>query len=211
MFCDATLVCEGKFYHVHQLVLSTCSEYFQQMFEVVGTGASGLAGPSRTAGPLVVVLTGVSPHDLEALLEYMYAGEATILQGDLARFMKAAEGLQVRGLAEPPPPASASTLQREAGEGTKRPLPQCEDSWEKKKKKENGDSQKVSRGKEASPDIVSPAQLASVELAPETQCGMERNMALGTPGELPRPVAPLSPLSRPQVRHVICFSICTCL
>lgn len=201
VFCDATLVCEGKFYHVHQLVLSTCSEYFQQMFEVVGAGSSGLAGPSRAAGPLVVVLTGVSPRDLEALLEYMYAGEATILQGDLARFMKAAENLKVLGLAEPPPPASTSTLRRESGEGTKRLLSQSEDSSEAKRKKENGDNQKILRGKEVARDIVSPAQLASVELAPETQRGMERDTATGTPGDLPGPVAPVSPPSCPLVKY----------
>ncbi|XP_063870830.1 uncharacterized protein LOC135106007 isoform X1 [Scylla paramamosain] len=201
VFCDVTLVCEGKFYPVHQLVLSTCSEYFQQMFEVLSSGTSGSAGNTRTAGPLVVVLTGVSPRDLEALLEYMYAGEATILQGDLARFMKAAEGFKVHGLAEPPPPASPSSSRRESGEGTKRTLPQCEDSWERKRKKESGDHHKVLKGKEALPEIVSPAQLASVELAPETQRGMERDTATGTPGDLPGPVAPLSPPSRPQIKY----------
>ena len=163
------------------------------MFEVIGTG------PSHT-GPLIVVITGVSPRDLEALLEYMYAGEATILQGNLARFMKAAEGLKIRGLAEPPPPASSSTLQREDGEGMKRNQPQCEDR-ETKRKKES-DHQKVLRGKEIIPEIVSPAQLAYVELAPETQRGMERDTATGTPGDLPGPVAPLSPFTHPQVRQV---------
>nr|XP_027226111.1 uncharacterized protein LOC113818150 [Penaeus vannamei] len=30
-YCDVTLACDGKFYPVHKLVLSTCSDYFEQI------------------------------------------------------------------------------------------------------------------------------------------------------------------------------------
>lgn len=90
-----TLACEGKFYPVHKLVLSTCSEYFENMFEQT---------PCKHP---VVVLKDVKCDEVEALLSYMYAGVVSVAQNDLARLIKAAELLRIKGLAvpdEPPQP-----------------------------------------------------------------------------------------------------------
>ncbi len=89
-----TLACEGKFYPVHKLVLSTCSEYFESMFEHT---------PCKHP---IIVLKDIKSDEMESLLSYMYAGVVNVAQTDLARLIKAAELLKVKGLAVPdePPP-----------------------------------------------------------------------------------------------------------
>ncbi|XP_071515128.1 uncharacterized protein [Panulirus ornatus] len=88
-YTDATIACEGKFYAVHKLVLSTCSQYFEDMFE-------------HTLGKHpVVLLQDVRRDELEALLSYMYAGIVSVAQRDLSRLIKVAELLQIKGLAVP--------------------------------------------------------------------------------------------------------------
>ncbi|KAK8744046.1 hypothetical protein OTU49_000980 [Cherax quadricarinatus] len=91
-YTDVTLACEGKFYPVHKLVLSTCSEYFESMFEQT---------PCKHP---IVVLKDVKPDELEALLSYMYAGVVNVAQNDLAKLIKVAELLQIKGLAVPDEP-----------------------------------------------------------------------------------------------------------
>ncbi|XP_053628365.1 zinc finger and BTB domain-containing protein 7A isoform X7 [Cherax quadricarinatus] len=88
-YSDATVACEGRFYPVHKLVLSTCSQYFEDMFEhVIGKHP-------------IVLLHDVRRDELEALLSYMYAGIVSVAQRDLARLIKVAELLQIKGLAVP--------------------------------------------------------------------------------------------------------------
>ncbi|MCL4120717.1 UNVERIFIED_CONTAM: hypothetical protein GTU68_020471, partial [Idotea baltica] len=68
MYSDVTLACEGKYFSVHKLVLSICSEYFEEIL-------------SRTkCQHPVIVLKDIKHNDLEALLNYMYAGEANVAQ-----------------------------------------------------------------------------------------------------------------------------------
>lgn len=88
-YTDVTLSCEGKFYPVHKLVLSTCSEYFMRMFELT---------PCKHP---VVVLQDVQCKEMEALLSYMYAGVVSVAQSDLPQLIKVAEALQIKGLAVP--------------------------------------------------------------------------------------------------------------
>ncbi|XP_063598468.1 longitudinals lacking protein, isoforms H/M/V-like isoform X5 [Penaeus indicus] len=88
-YCDVTLACDGKFYPVHKLVLSTCSEYFEEIFN-----------RTQCKHP-VIVLKDIKHEELEALLNYMYLGEVNVLQADLAGLIKAAECLRIKGLAVP--------------------------------------------------------------------------------------------------------------
>jgi len=88
-YCDSTLACDGRFYPVHKLVLSTCSDYFEQMFE-----------KTKDKQP-VIVLKDIRHEELEALLNYMYLGEVNVLQNDLSGLIKAAECLRIKGLAVP--------------------------------------------------------------------------------------------------------------
>ncbi|KAF2364881.1 BTB/POZ domain [Trinorchestia longiramus] len=87
LYADAALACEGKVFSVHKLVLSTCSEYFQKIFEETDCRRP------------VIVLKDIKCSELDALLSYMYLGEVNVLQTDLSGLIKAAECLQVKGLA----------------------------------------------------------------------------------------------------------------
>lgn len=96
-----TVACEGKFYPVHKLVLSTCSEYFEKIFE------------NTPCKHPVIVLKDIQTDELEALLSYMYEGAVSVAQNDLARLIKAAELLRVKGLAVPDePPVSEQSTKR---------------------------------------------------------------------------------------------------
>lgn len=189
LYCDATIACDGKFYPVHKLILSACSDYFEQMFEL-----------SENKN-LMIVLTDINHKELETLLDYMYLGEVNILQSDLTMFMKAAEHLQIKGLAEP-----SESNQKKELTYNKRNLTQREDSSDAKRRRLSADdhlpksrsvstnqsehsvttrstmggrdvssepknqeevSESVQINNTPNSDIVSPAQLASAELSCE--------------------------------------------
>lgn len=123
MYCDATIACDGQFYPVHKLVLSTCSEYFEQIFEVADKQH------------LMIVLADIQHEDLETLLDYMYMGEVNVMQSDLSGFMKAAECLKIKGLAEP-----METNPRKEYIESKRSYSRREDGWESKRRKQNDET-----------------------------------------------------------------------
>lgn len=106
-----TLACEGKFYPVHKLVLSTCSDYFSKMFE------------STPCKHPIIVLKDIQCKDMEALLSYMYAGIVSVAQSDLAHLIKAAELLQIKGLAVPDEPPTSSRKVRSLADSSDSPHP----------------------------------------------------------------------------------------
>ena len=69
--------------------MSTCSDYFAEIFEKT---------PCKNP---VVVLKDIRKSDLDALLDYMYIGEVDVRQSELAGLIKAAECLRIKGLAVP--------------------------------------------------------------------------------------------------------------
>ena len=85
-YTDATLACEGNFYPVHKFVLSTCSHYFNAIFEW-----------TPCINP-VVVINNVTSKELEALLDFMYIGEVSVKDSLIPDIMRAAECLRIRGL-----------------------------------------------------------------------------------------------------------------
>uniref|UniRef100_A0A6A7G2W3 Protein bric-a-brac 1-like n=2 Tax=Hirondellea gigas TaxID=1518452 RepID=A0A6A7G2W3_9CRUS len=87
LFTDVTLACDGQFYPVHKFVLATCSEFFSAMFEW-----------TPCVSPILVI-NNMLTRDLEALLDFMYTGEASVRECHLEQVMKAAQSLRVRGLA----------------------------------------------------------------------------------------------------------------
>nr|XP_027233315.1 zinc finger protein 865-like isoform X10 [Penaeus vannamei] len=102
IFVDATLACGGKLYAAHKFVLSTCSDYFKQMFT---------KNPSKHP---IVFMKDVTSRDLEALLDFMYNGEVNVPQSSLGSLIKTAEGLQIKGLAVPDdPPVSKRERERD--------------------------------------------------------------------------------------------------
>ncbi|ROT66939.1 Broad-complex protein isoform 4 [Penaeus vannamei] len=118
-YCDVTLACDGKFYPVHKLVLSTCSDYFEQMFE-----------KTNCKHP-IIVLKDIRHEDLEALLNYMYVGEVNVLQTDLSGLIKAAECLRIKGLAVP----DEAPSERDASQDGKRNVPWSSEGPDAKRRK----------------------------------------------------------------------------
>ncbi|XP_042871064.1 longitudinals lacking protein-like [Penaeus vannamei] len=87
-FTDVTLACDGQTCKAHKMVLSACSPYFKALLE---------ENPSKHP---IIILKDVPFSHLQAILEYMYAGEVNVSQADLPAFLKTAERLKVKGLAE---------------------------------------------------------------------------------------------------------------
>ncbi|RXG66294.1 Longitudinals lacking protein-like [Armadillidium vulgare] len=100
LYSDATLACNGKYFSVHRLVLSTCSEYFEEMFEKMNR---------QNVHPFIIV-TNIESSYLEALLNFMYNGEVNVLHEMLPGLMKAAEILKIKGLAVPDEESSEKEL-----------------------------------------------------------------------------------------------------
>ncbi|CAH1405604.1 unnamed protein product [Nezara viridula] len=84
---DVTLVCEETTFKAHKVVLSACSPYFQRIFSET---------PCKHP---VIVLKDLKGWEVQAIIDFMYRGEISVGQDQLGALMKAAESLQVRGLA----------------------------------------------------------------------------------------------------------------
>ncbi|XP_057379224.1 longitudinals lacking protein, isoforms A/B/D/L-like [Daphnia carinata] len=85
---DVTLAAEGHFIEAHKLVLSTCSEYFQDALQLHDNKHA------------YIFLNNVVFDDLKALVDYMYRGEVNVSQEQLPRFLATAEALKIKGLSD---------------------------------------------------------------------------------------------------------------
>ena len=90
-YSDCTILCQGNFYPAHQLVLSTCSEYFEQIF----TQCFQL-----NKHPFIIV-KDVEPLLMEFLLNFMYKGEINVPEDTIPELIKAAEVFKIKGIAVP--------------------------------------------------------------------------------------------------------------
>lgn len=101
-FVDVTLACDKGSFTAHKVVLSACSPYFRKLLK---------ANPCEHP---IVILRDVRAEDVESLLRFMYNGEVHIGHEQLSDFLKTAQLLQVRGLADVTGPQSrglsASTM-----------------------------------------------------------------------------------------------------
>ncbi|XP_076055830.1 uncharacterized protein LOC143033965 isoform X14 [Oratosquilla oratoria] len=87
-FVDITLACEGRQIKAHKMVLSACSPYFRSLLK---------GNPCQHP---IVFLKDVTFANLSSILDFMYHGEVNVSHNELATFLKTAEALKVRGLAE---------------------------------------------------------------------------------------------------------------
>merc|ERR1712129_476644 len=86
-FLDVTLACEdGKQVKAHKVVLSSSSSVFQSILK-----------NNPHSHPLLY-LTGVEEQDVLNILDFIYLGEAKIVQDDLKRFIDIAEKFKINGL-----------------------------------------------------------------------------------------------------------------
>merc|ERR1712133_171885 len=83
---DVSLCCVDGSIKAHKLLLSTCSDYFLDLFLECHT--------KRT----VVMLPGVKLSDLKVLLSFIYTGEVRVSEDGLGDLLEVAEMLGVRGL-----------------------------------------------------------------------------------------------------------------
>lgn len=86
---DVTIACCGRMYPAHKLVLCTCSEYFDHIFQSI-----------LDQHP-VIIINDISIEIMEGLLKYMYLGEVNIDKVQVPQFVSAAECLKIKGLALP--------------------------------------------------------------------------------------------------------------
>lgn len=85
---DITLACDDNQVKAHKVILSACCGFFKQV----------LRGKSQQH-PLIY-LRGVKYKDLLYLLDFMYLGQVSVAQDDLASFLAVAEDLKVKGLTQ---------------------------------------------------------------------------------------------------------------
>ncbi|CAG7733060.1 unnamed protein product [Allacma fusca] len=91
-FVDVTLVSsEGKKMLCHKMILSSCSPYFQKVFE---------GNPCKHP---IVILKDIDYADLQTIITFIYHGEVNISQDRISSILMTANSLQVKGLAEVPP------------------------------------------------------------------------------------------------------------
>lgn len=88
-FCDVTLACEDSQLEAHRVVLSVCSNFFQNILT-----------KNSHSHPLLY-LKGVRMSDMESIIHFVYHGEANVALEDLESFLAAANELQIKGLTAP--------------------------------------------------------------------------------------------------------------
>ena len=88
MFTDVTLACEDgkRRVEAHKIILAASSPMFQNLL-------SGNKQPCQ-----LIYLRGVQLKDLEAVMDFIYLGEARLPQENLESFLSLANDLQLRGL-----------------------------------------------------------------------------------------------------------------
>ena len=84
---DVTIVGDDKNQvSAHKLVLSSCSEYFRNIFK-----------NNKHIHPLLCI-GGIASVDLNNIMNYIYNGEVNIFQDELDRFLQIAQRLKLNGL-----------------------------------------------------------------------------------------------------------------
>ena len=86
-FADVTLACEdGKQFEAHKVILASSSPFFQNILR-----------RNKHSHPLIF-MRGLRSEDLEAIIDFLYCGEANVFQENLGSFLAIAEELQLKGL-----------------------------------------------------------------------------------------------------------------
>lgn len=89
---DVTIGTTDQSFRAHKLVLSICSSTFSQLFSADGALSS-------QQNPFIYMQDVPSKH-IDILLRYMYEGEVSVEEADLAPLLTSARGLGIKGLCE---------------------------------------------------------------------------------------------------------------
>ncbi|XP_059486060.1 transcription factor GAGA [Neocloeon triangulifer] len=84
---DVTLSAGGRSFPAHKIVLSAASPFLLDLLK------------NASCNHPILVLAGVSPKDMEALLEFIYHGEVSVDPDHLPSLLQAAQCLSIQGLA----------------------------------------------------------------------------------------------------------------
>ena len=88
-FTDVTLACEGgQQIEAHKVILAASSPFFQNLLN---------KNVKKHYHPLIY-MKGVKFEDLCAIIDFLYLGEANVLQESLDSFLGIAEDLKLKGL-----------------------------------------------------------------------------------------------------------------
>jgi len=87
-FVDVTISCEGKLIKAHKVILSACSDYFRDLFR------------DNPCQHPVIILRDATYTDVEGLVRYVYRGEVDVQPQHLQSFLKTADALKIKGLAD---------------------------------------------------------------------------------------------------------------
>ena len=86
-FADVTLACEdGYQIEVHKVFLAATSPFFKSLLQ-----------RTKTSHP-IVFMRGMKRGDLDAIVDFLYYGEAKVYQENLDTFLALAEELKLKGL-----------------------------------------------------------------------------------------------------------------
>ena len=86
-FADVTLACkDGDQVKAHKVILAASSSFFQNLLR------------SNLHPHPLIYMKGIKMDDLLAILDFLYRGEANVLQKNLDSFLALAEELQITGL-----------------------------------------------------------------------------------------------------------------
>ncbi|CAL4068301.1 unnamed protein product [Meganyctiphanes norvegica] len=120
-FCDASISCDGKFFSVHKLVMSACSDYLRGLFEQVSQYSSNTTHP-------VIILHDIRHKHLQHLLDLIYLGTVDVPQSEVPHLIKVANCLQFKGLGVTNdfPPANITNSDSILEETNDNELNQCE-------------------------------------------------------------------------------------
>ena len=87
-YSDVTLVSDNQhIYKAHKFVLSSCSTFFETIFE---------NNPQNSS----IFLWGVNHEELKSILQFIYLGEATFYQERMNEFMNVAKDLSIKEIGE---------------------------------------------------------------------------------------------------------------
>ena len=86
-FSDVTLACEdGQQIEAHKVILAASSPFFQNLLK-----------RNKHPHPLIY-MRGVKSENLQAIVDFLYCGEANVFQENLDSFLAIAEELRLKGL-----------------------------------------------------------------------------------------------------------------
>ena len=98
-FFDVRIACYDeknsiKTIPAHKVVLSACSPFFKDLLRALNEDQQQAGIQNK---PLIF-LKGISYHQIQAMLDFMYTGQTKVRETELDTFLAAAEELQVKGL-----------------------------------------------------------------------------------------------------------------